>query len=197
VSLSTIPRTEDSSTSLSGNVQSILERILCGWCCDLPLDRKDQPAGDLNRIDDENMTTDNNCAGTTQVERTNANSFFDRTNTSQDNTVAAKMSDEPTNMKDESSSDDFQHAETRGRDPNTEGEDTLSGNHPKMTGTGVPGSHSAVFGLTPDGKTDTNTKSGATPVKPAHSKETSNTSSGDTGSRAGGGEGVSEQVNVF
>jgi hypothetical protein len=94
-------------------------------------------------------------------------------------------------------SDDVQHAGSAGRDPNTEGEDTLAGDHPKMTGTGAPGSHSAVFGLTPDGKTDTNTKSSTTAVKPAHSKETSNTSTADTGSRAGGGEGVSEQVSVF
>ena len=33
------------------------------------------------------------------------------------------------------------------KDPAVEGED-----HPKMTGEGQPGSHSALFGLTPDGK---------------------------------------------
>jgi hypothetical protein len=33
------------------------------------------------------------------------------------------------------------------KDPALQGEE-----HPKMTGTGAPGSHSAIFGLTPDGK---------------------------------------------
>jgi hypothetical protein len=33
------------------------------------------------------------------------------------------------------------------RDPAVQGEE-----HPKMTGEGAPGSHSALFGLTPDGK---------------------------------------------
>lgn len=35
------------------------------------------------------------------------------------------------------------------RDPAVKGEE-----HPKMTGDGAPGSHSAVFGLTPDGKAE-------------------------------------------
>lgn len=100
-----------------------------------------------------------------------------------------------------SSSDDVQHAESQGRDPNTEGPD-----HPKMTGTGQPGSHSAFFGLTPDGSKDENTQASTTPVKPAHSKETSNseTASGggtytedDVGSRGVTGAGVADQVGVF
>ena len=88
--------------------------------------------------------------------------------------------------------DDVQQGEMQGRDPNTEGPD-----HPKMSGTGQPGSHSAVFGLTPDGSTDTNTKSSTTPVKPAHSNETSNTDPAqDDGSRGVSGSGVSEQVSM-
>lgn len=42
----------------------------------------------------------------------------------------------------------------------------------KMTGDGEPGSHSAVFGLTPDGRKDDNTSASTSISKPAHSKET-------------------------
>lgn len=41
------------------------------------------------------------------------------------------------------------------RDPAVQGEE-----HPKMSGDGAPGSHSAVFGLTPDGKKIDDTSSG-------------------------------------
>jgi len=59
----------------------------------------------------------------------------------------------------------------------------------KLVGTGAPGSHSAVFGLTPDGKANTDTAKGSGAPKPAHSKETAigggqESSEGDTGSRA-------------
>ena len=113
-----------------------------------------------------------------------------------DTTYTNKMSE----GQQTSSSNDVQHAESQGRDPNTEGPD-----HPKMTGTGQPGSHSAFFGLTPDGSKDENTQAGTTPVKPAHSKEASNsgTASGggtytedDVGSRGVTGSGVADQVGV-
>lgn len=42
---------------------------------------------------------------------------------------------------------ELEHTLSGPRDPAVQGED-----HPKMTGEGAPGSHSAVFGLTPDGK---------------------------------------------
>lgn len=70
----------------------------------------------------------------------------------------------------------------------------------KLTGTGVPGSHSAYFGLTPDGKKVTETTSGSSASKPAHSSETAvgggkETGEGDTGSRARSGNSeVSEQM---
>lgn len=130
---------------------------------------------------------------------------FDNTTGASDTIHTNNMSDpeqqtsEPKNVKDDApQDDDVQHAEQQGRDPNTEGPD-----HPKMTGTGAPGSHSAFFGLTPDGKRDENTQAGSTPVKPAHSKETSNTegasgggsySNEDSGSRGATGSGVAEQV---
>jgi len=40
-----------------------------------------------------------------------------------------------------------------------------------LTGTGEPGSHSALFGLTPDGKKGTETSSGSGPPVAAHSKD--------------------------
>jgi hypothetical protein len=70
----------------------------------------------------------------------------------------------------------------------------------KMSGTGAPGSHSAVFGLTPDGKKNTDTSSGSGAPKAAHSEETAvgggkQSDEGDTGSRApSGNKEVSEQM---
>jgi hypothetical protein len=113
------------------------------------------------------------------------------------------MSDEqPTseqeNVKNDAPQDD--ESEIQGRDPNTEGPD-----HPQLKGTGAPGSHSAFFGLTPDGKKDENTKAGSTPAKPADGGESSEeTASGggtytgeDGGSRGVSGDGVSDQVGVL
>jgi hypothetical protein len=55
----------------------------------------------------------------------------------------------------------------------------------KMSGDGEPGSHSAVFGLTPDGSKDDKTKSVTTP--PANVKKggdgAGEAASGDVGSR--------------
>lgn len=91
-------------------------------------------------------------------------------------------------------------SETKGRDPNTEGPD-----HPQLKGTGAPGSHSAFFGLTPDGKKDENTKAGTTPpVKPDSEDSKDETPSGggkltenDGGSRGVTGHGVHEQVGII
>lgn len=79
----------------------------------------------------------------------------------------------------------------------------------KLTGTAAPGSHSALFGLTPDGHKEQDVDYSST--KPAHSNEDSTiasgsgatftgksrdiTSSGDIGSRAPGGSRVQEQLN--
>ena len=81
----------------------------------------------------------------------------------------------------------------------------------KLTGTAAPGSHSALFGLTPDGHKEQEVDYDSTKPKPAHSEEDSTaasgdgatftgksrdvTSSGDTGSRAPEGSGVQEQLN--
>jgi hypothetical protein len=51
----------------------------------------------------------------------------------------------------------------------------------EMTGEGQPGSHSAVFGLTPDGTKDSNTKSATTAPKNTQNEATEG--QGDTGSR--------------
>jgi len=83
----------------------------------------------------------------------------------------------------------------QGPDPALVGD---TGKSSKLTGSGVDGSHSAVFGLTPDGHKHTDTHHGVTPVKPAHSSETAVSGKNedrDTGSRAPAGEGVAEQMN--
>jgi hypothetical protein len=94
----------------------------------------------------------------------------------------------------------------RGKDP-----DVVEDKSRKLTGTAAPGSHSALFGLTPDGHKEQNVDYGSMKPKPAHSSEDSTaasgdgatftgksrdvTSSGDTGSRAPEGSGVHEQLN--
>ena len=74
----------------------------------------------------------------------------------------------------------------------------------KLTGTGAPGSHSAVFGLTPDGKKYDETTSDSGPVVPAselgkpHKKEKQEDKvnpTNDTSSRAPDSAGVAEQMN--
>ena len=73
----------------------------------------------------------------------------------------------------------------------------------KMTGDGAPGSHSAVFGLTPDGKKHDETDSTTTAPKPAHSGQgakgggsvpDSTEDSSNTGSGGVSGGGVSDQM---
>lgn len=73
----------------------------------------------------------------------------------------------------------------------------------KMTGEGAPGSHSAVFGLTPDGKKDPNTIPQTSVPKPAHSKQTAvgggtvpqdADDSSNTSSTAAAGGGVAKQM---
>lgn len=69
----------------------------------------------------------------------------------------------------------------------------------KLTGSGTDGSHSAVFGLTPDGHKHTDTTHGSTPIKPAHSAKTTVSKeergdANDDSSRAPTGQGVSEQL---
>jgi hypothetical protein len=68
----------------------------------------------------------------------------------------------------------------------------------KLTGTGEPGSHSALFGLTPDGKKNTEASKGSGAPKAAHSKDTAvggGKQGEETGSRApSGNKEVSEQM---
>jgi hypothetical protein len=77
--------------------------------------------------------------------------------------------------------------------------------HPKMVGQGTPGSHSAVFGLTPDGKRYDDSTHGATPIRPAHSDQTTlgrksvaGASGADSGGDtvSGGRGGVSDQIDA-
>lgn len=63
----------------------------------------------------------------------------------------------------------------------------------RWVGDGVDGSHSAVFGLTPDGHKNTDTGHGVSSLKPAHSKDASNTST-STGSREVTGDRVADQM---
>ncbi|OAP54302.1 hypothetical protein AYL99_11403 [Fonsecaea erecta] len=69
----------------------------------------------------------------------------------------------------------------------------------KLSGNAAPGSHSAVFGLTPDGKKVSDTSHGSSAPKPAHSSETAvgggkKDADSDTSSRATGSGEVGEQM---
>ena len=70
---------------------------------------------------------------------------------------------------------------------------TIESSGKKLTGTGAPGSHSALFGLTPDGHKETDVNYDTS--KPPQDNSGGNEASGDTGSRAPEGQGVSEQMN--
>lgn len=115
---------------------------------------------------------------------------------------------EPTNF-DESSApkdDNVQHASQLGKDPNLVDENLKGG---KLTGTGVDGSHSAVFGLTPDGHKHDDTKHGqhmehegggkamkeTLEQKEEEGQERAAEGEVDTGSRGAAGAGVAEQLN--
>ena len=99
-------------------------------------------------------------------------------------------------------SEENEQQQAAGHDPNLVGpEDTHT---LKMTGQGEPGSHSAVFGLTPDGKTYGDTSHSTTTSKPAHSKQTAVgggvrpdnvEDSSNTSSTAAASAGVAEQMN--
>lgn len=93
----------------------------------------------------------------------------------------------------------------QGPDPALVGEPE---SHPKLSGAGIPGSHSAVFGLTPDGKRHDDTSHSTTTVAPAHSEETTmgrksvaaasgeSRASTEGGAGAGSGGGVSAQMDA-
>jgi len=84
----------------------------------------------------------------------------------------------------------------QGRDPAVVGDDSKDS---KLTGSAAPGSHSAVFGLTPDGKPYNDTAHASSKLKPAHSSEPSEgdkAANNDTSSRAPAGAAVSEQMHA-
>jgi hypothetical protein len=64
----------------------------------------------------------------------------------------------------------------------------------KLTGTGVPGSHSALFGLTPDGHKESEVDYSGTKPGGGDDAAGEGGASGDTGSRAPEGSGVKEQL---
>lgn len=93
----------------------------------------------------------------------------------------------------------------QGHDPSVEGpSDPQALGQIKMTGEGAPGSHSAVFGLTPDGQKHTETNSTTTAPRAAHSGESAvgggkqadeSASSGNPDATAGSSAGVADQIN--
>lgn len=93
------------------------------------------------------------------------------------------------------SDDSVQHASTQGQDPSL---DTRGGGG-KLTGTGVDGSHSAVFGLTPDGHKHNNTKNATTTAgsrTPDAEKEHRQGDAQNTSSAGQGSERVADQLNA-
>lgn len=91
--------------------------------------------------------------------------------------------------------DNVQHASQIGEDPSlVKSPEVRSG---KLTGSGVDGSHSAVFGLTPDGHKFDDTKSAVGKALGSNNKSDETTSSKadqDTGSRGVGTGKVAEQM---
>ena len=121
------------------------------------------------------------------------------TATSEDqNASPADIPSKPTSAGNSGSNDQQGHSTEggdRGPDPALVGDANPT---EKLTGTGEPGSHSALFGLTPDGKKNTETSKGSGAPKAAHSKDTAvggGKQVEETGSRASSGNAeVSEQM---
>jgi len=96
------------------------------------------------------------------------------------------------------SHDDKQNS-SQGPDPALVG-DTNS--EKKLTGSGADGSHSAVFGLTPDGHKHEDTTHGTTPLKPAHGgkgkkdKDDKNDKNDDSSRAPTGNSEIKEQMNA-
>lgn len=102
--------------------------------------------------------------------------------------------------------DDVQHASKEGSDPSLVG--STEKGKVKMTGSGVPGSHSALFGLTPDGKKSNDADYSGKNLpskddkgdkkedkeKEEKEKEQGKGTKGDTSSRAPAAEGVKDQM---
>ena len=121
----------------------------------------------------------------------------------------SKMSDEEPKQEQPQESaggDDESQGPSQSRDPNV-----IDTKEKKLTGTGAPGSHSALFGLTPDGHKETEADSTTTAPKAAHREEkksvtgdggedTAGSTQGqatseDAGSRQPEGAGVKDQMN--
>lgn len=107
---------------------------------------------------------------------------------------------EPTNLaggnaeppsKDIPADTDIQHASRQGQDPSLEKD-----RGGKLTGTGVDGSHSAVFGLTPDGHkfTDTKNTAGGSAAMPKAEQESTRGDPENTSSSGPGSERVADQM---
>ncbi|KAK5096791.1 hypothetical protein LTS08_007281 [Lithohypha guttulata] len=96
-------------------------------------------------------------------------------------------------QRDFSDSDKVQHASRIGKDPSLT--ETNEGRGSKLTGTGVDGSHSAVFGLTPDGHVNKDTSSQTTKLS-EHNPSSADTGVGPSPSDKNRGvEGVAGQMN--
>jgi len=98
-----------------------------------------------------------------------------------------ESSAEPRDNKNIKFDDNVQHATKQGEDPSL---DTKTG---KWTGSGEPGSHSAVFGLTPDGKTYDDTQSHTTKLREKNEGRTEGGT--DTSSRNTAAPGIADQLN--
>lgn len=93
------------------------------------------------------------------------------------------------------SQDDKQNS-SQGADPALVGD---SNSDKKLTGSGADGSHSAVFGLTPDGHKHEDTTHGTTPLKPAHGgkgKKDKDDKNDDSSRAPTGNSEVKEQMNA-
>jgi hypothetical protein len=120
------------------------------------------------------------------------------------NPLHHKKHDETTETSDSTdqgnTDDKYDNKTAKGPDPALVGSPAGSGEQTKLTGDGAPGSHSAYFGLTPDGRAVKETNSKTTAPVAAHSDESAvgggkESSEGDSGSRApAGNEQVSDQM---
>ena len=184
-------RTADSTTGSSTAVESNTGDYKTGSSTGVTANTGDYNTG--STIGDTTASTE-----TSNVQTGSGDESQRMTEDQPPRTVTSEHDTSKSDTRDISGDDNTQHATQGGDDPSLVG--SAEKGRVKMTGTGAPGSHSALFGLTPDGHKETETSSKTTAPKPAHGDDQSKSADVDTDTSdripAGEGKGgVESQLN--
>jgi len=161
----------------------------------------DTTTGTTDSLTDRTVNTTGSAADTTDTTGTTGttDSTTDRaadTTATDSEPTTTESAPEPTERRQDDA--DTSGSDIQNADPNLVGPGEAGTGKVKMTGTGTPGSHSALFGLTPDGHKETESSTITTAPQPSEqdAKAQPKEAEGeDTGSRAPeGNEKTAEQL---